>query len=46
MAHQTLSDKQYGFGTNYLCETQLINVVEEIQLAMDSVDLILLAYIM
>ena len=43
-AHQILTDKQYGFRPNHSCETQLLNIVEEIQLAMDhhfSVDLIL-----
>ena len=43
--YQILSDKQYGFRLNHSCETQLPNIVEEIQLALDhhlSVDLILL----
>ena len=41
--YQILSDKQYGFRSNHSCETQLLSIVEELQLAMDlhlSVDLI------
>ena len=45
--YQILSDKQYGFRPNHSCETQLLSVVEEIQLAMDhhlSVDLIFIDF--
>ena len=40
--YQILSGKQYGFRPNHSCETQLLNIAEEIQLMMDhylSVDL-------
>jgi len=46
-AHEILTDKQYGFRPNHSCETQLLNIVEEIQLAMDhhfSVDLIFIDF--
>jgi len=42
-AHQIRSNKQYGLRPNHSCETQLLNIVEEIQPAVDhhlSVDLI------
>ena len=45
--YQILSDKQYGFRPNHSCETQLLNIVEEIQLALDhhlSVDLIFIDF--
>jgi len=45
--YQILSDKQYGFRPNHSCESQLLRVVEEIQLAMDhhlSVDLIFIDF--
>ena len=35
LTYQILSDKQYGFKPNHLCETQILNIVEEIQLALD-----------
>ena len=47
MTHQVLTDKQYGFRPNYSCQTQLLNDVEEIHLAMNcspSVDLIFLDF--
>ena len=46
-AHQILTNKQYGFRPIHSCETQLLNIVEEIQLAMDhhfSVDLIFIDF--
>jgi len=45
--YQIPSDKQYGFRPNYSCETQLLNIVEEIQLALDhhlSVDLVFIDF--
>ena len=45
--YQILSDKQYGFRPNHSCETQLLNIVEEIQLALDhhlSVDLVFIDF--
>ena len=45
--YQILSDKQYGFRSNHSCETQLLSIVEELQLAMDhhlSVDLIFIDF--
>jgi len=45
--HQILSDKQYGFRPNHSCETQSLNIVEEIQLALDhhlSVDLVFIDF--
>ena len=46
-AYQILSGKQYDFRPNHSCETQLLNVVEEIQLALDhhlSVDLMFIDF--
>ena len=45
--YQILSDRQYGFRSNHSCETQLLSIVEELQLAMDhylSVDLIFIDF--
>ena len=47
MTYQILSDKQYGFRPNHSCDTQLLNIVEEIHLALDhrlSVDLIFIDF--
>ena len=46
-AHQILCDKQYGFRPNHSCETQLLNIVEEIQLSLDhhhAVDLVFIDF--
>jgi len=45
--HQILSEQQYGFKQGHSCETQLINVVEDVQWALDQqkqVDLIMLDF--
>ena len=45
--HQILSEQQYGFRQGHSCETQLINVVEDVQRAFDQqkqVDLIMLDF--
>ena len=47
LTYQILSDKQYGFRPNHSCETQILNIVEEIQLALDHhlpVDLIFIDF--
>ena len=47
LTYHILSDKQYGFRPNHLCETQILNIVEEIQLALDHhllVDLIFIDF--
>ena len=33
--HQIISNQQYGFRQGHSCETQLINVVEDIEQALD-----------
>ena len=46
-AYQILCDKQYGFRPNHSCETQLLNIVEEIQLSLDhhhAVDLVFINF--
>jgi len=45
--HQILCEQQYGFRQGHSCETQLINVVEDVQRALDQqkkVDLIMLYF--
>jgi len=45
--HQILSEQQYDFRQGHSCETQLINVVEDVQQALDQqkqVDLIMLDF--
>ena len=45
--HQILREQQYGFRQGHSCETQLINVVEDVQRALDrqkKVDLIMLDF--
>ena len=45
--HQTLSNQQYGFRQGHSCETHLINVVEDIQQALDQqkkVDMVILDF--